>query len=174
MAEKGKVRTWKPHELNPLCTSFEKWPGAVTLALGSKFSLGHLLSWAVWGESDNISLPGQHSLVACNGTQLWLPWAGEGHRMGRKAPASGLRKGWGMNSSEWCSGLFITGLRIPLCRVRAAGEAWVPHHPLGRKAGCFDCWFHHYSIQWWGERSLMQNQGRNITFPAEVSCEDLR
>lgn len=57
MAEKGKVRTWKAHELNPLCTSFEKWPGAVTVALGSKFSLGHLLSWAVWGESDNISLP---------------------------------------------------------------------------------------------------------------------
>lgn len=150
MAEKGKVGTWKTCELNPLCASFEKWPGAVTSALRSKFSLGHLLSWAVWGDLGNISLPVSILRLHAIETNCRCLELGRSQN-GQKSPSLWPQKGlmdellravlrafhhWPENSS--------------MHTVRIAKEAWVPRHLLGRRGGCFDCGFHHYSIQWWG------------------------
>lgn len=56
-AEKMKGRTWKAPELNPLCISSEKWHGGcdVRQPWVQNSHLATYYSWAVWGESADIS-----------------------------------------------------------------------------------------------------------------------
>lgn len=66
------------------------------------------------------------------------------------------------------------GLRIPPCRLGKAGEVWVPRHPLGRRAGCIDCWFPRYSTQWGrGEFPPPKAEsGQKHYLPAELCGRD--
>lgn len=140
MAGKVKVKTWKLHELNPLCLSLEKWHGAlISDSLVFKSSLCHLLA----GQADNISL---------SASIRWLPAI--------KTNCGYLEQ---RQLTEWTEKpQLLTSERADAWALQSVHHHWSEYYSVqaedyrrglgltrpGRRAGCFDCWVHQQSIQW--------------------------
>lgn len=140
MAGKVKIKTWKAHELDPLHLSLEKWHGALTSdSLVFKSSLCHLLA----GQAGNISL---------SVSILWLPAI--------KTNCGCLEQG---QLTEWTEKpRLLTSEMADAWALQSVHHHWSEYYSMqaedyrsglgltrpSRRAGCFDCWFHHHSIQW--------------------------